>query len=239
MRFSGRRLEGAARCGRMVRDFPARAARRRGFLFLAAAIVGRHVQSLDGVLPAGGHGAAPDAGRTISRPCARTLRSGRPSRRCSPAPSRRRRCTLMPETEPGLSSIGEIGEALSAALGTTMRCWCSASACSAPPSPPRSSRRSLCHGASGRFFRAIRRRERLFNSRRFLAFYAASLRRRALVRFSGDLVWLNIAAQVANALVFPLVGRAADRLDGESLGPGFACAAPGSQSWSCSRRASD
>jgi Mn2+/Fe2+ NRAMP family transporter len=43
-------------------------------------------------------------------------------------------------------------------------------------------------------------------ARRFLGLYAACLcAAAALVRFAPDLVWLNIAAQAANALLFPLV----------------------------------
>ena len=92
-----------------------------------------------------------------------------------------------------------------------MRCWFIASACWGRPSRRRSSPRWLCPGASPRSFRCPTRNLHgaeagLFDSRRFMALYTVSIgAAAALVGVAHDLVWVNIATQVANALLFPLI----------------------------------
>jgi Mn2+/Fe2+ NRAMP family transporter len=60
----------------------------------------------------------------------------------------------------------------------------------------------------------------LFDSRRFMALYVASVgAAAALVAASRDLVWLNIATQVANALLFPLIVGLLIALAAKALAP--------------------
>ena len=87
MRLSGRRLEGAAGSRPpWSRDFLHAPLGDSGLPVSRRRHRRRDVQPLDGVLPAGRDGAAPACRTTISRPFAPTPRSGRPSRRSSPAP---------------------------------------------------------------------------------------------------------------------------------------------------------
>jgi Mn2+/Fe2+ NRAMP family transporter len=107
----------------------------------------------------------------------------------------------------GLSSIGEIGEALSSALGRDNALLVfSLGVLGASFAAAIVASLALSWGVAEVFPTQSTGGGGLFESRRFLVLYAASIGgAAALVRFSGDLVWLNIAAQVANALVFPLV----------------------------------
>ncbi|WP_374544869.1 NRAMP family divalent metal transporter [Rhodoblastus sp.] len=111
----------------------------------------------------------------------------------------------------GLASIGEIGHSLAAVLGRDSALLVfSLGVLGASFAAAIVASLALAWGV-GEIFSARRgegagRRAGLFDSRRFLALYAVGIGgAAALVRFASDLVWLNIAAQVGNALVFPLV----------------------------------
>jgi Mn2+/Fe2+ NRAMP family transporter len=122
----------------------------------------------------------------------------------------------------GLSSIGEIGEALAGALGRDNALLVfSIGVLGASFAAAIVASLALSWGV-GEVFSSESGGAAAFDSRRFLALYGASLcGAAALVRFSGDLVWLNIAAQVANALVFPLVVGLLIALTAKALGPGL------------------
>jgi NRAMP (natural resistance-associated macrophage protein)-like metal ion transporter len=100
----------------------------------------------------------------------------------------------------GLASIGEIGEALALALGRdTALLVFSLGVLGASFAAAIVASLALSWGVAEIFPASG-------GARRFLGLYAAGLfGAAALVRFARDLVWLNIAAQAANALLFPLV----------------------------------
>ncbi|MDI9847047.1 divalent metal cation transporter [Rhodoblastus sp. 17X3] len=100
----------------------------------------------------------------------------------------------------GLASIGEIGEALAGALGRDNALLVfSLGVLGASFAAAIVASLALSWGVAEVFPASG-------GSRRFLGLYAAGLcGAAALVYFAQDLVWLNIAAQAANALLFPLV----------------------------------
>ncbi len=124
-----------------------------------------------------------------------------------------------------LASIGEVGEALTGALGrdnallvyslgvlgasfaaaivaSLALSWGVAEVFSVP--------NKELHGAEAG----------LFDSRRFMALYTVSVgAAAALVGFAHDLVWVNIATQVANALLFPLIVGLLIALAAKALAP--------------------
>jgi Mn2+/Fe2+ NRAMP family transporter len=100
----------------------------------------------------------------------------------------------------GLASIGEIGESLAGALGRDNALLVfSVGVVGASFAAAIVASLALSWGMAEVFPDSG-------GARRFLGLYAAGLcGAAALVRFAPDLVWLNIAAQAANALLFPLV----------------------------------
>jgi NRAMP (natural resistance-associated macrophage protein)-like metal ion transporter len=100
----------------------------------------------------------------------------------------------------GLASIGEIGEALAGALGRDNALLVfSIGVAGASFAAAIVASLALCWGVAEVFPASG-------GARRFLVLYGAGLcGAAALVYFAQDLVWLNIAAQAANALLFPLV----------------------------------
>jgi Mn2+/Fe2+ NRAMP family transporter len=110
-----------------------------------------------------------------------------------------------------LSSIGEVGEALTGALGRDNALLVySLGVLGASFAAAIVASLALSWGVAEVFSAPGRRKSGaeagLFDSRRFMALYMVSVGvAAALVGFSRDLVWLNIAAQVANALLFPLI----------------------------------
>lgn len=129
-----------------------------------------------------------------------------------------------------LSSIGQIGEALGAALGRERGlALFSLGVLGASFAAAVVASLALAWGVAEVFSPGRPPRAGLFDSRRFLLVYALGLAAAAAAGGAfDDLVWLNIAAQVANALLFPLIlGMAAllarralapsQRLDGAAL----------------------
>jgi NRAMP (natural resistance-associated macrophage protein)-like metal ion transporter len=100
----------------------------------------------------------------------------------------------------GLASIGEIAEALAGALGRDNALLVfSLGVLGASFAAAIVASLALSWGVAEVFPASV-------GSRRFLGLHAAGLcGAAALVYFAHDLVWLNIAAQAANALLFPLV----------------------------------
>lgn len=106
----------------------------------------------------------------------------------------------------GLSSIGQIGEALGAALGPEQgRLLFSLGVLGASFAAAIVASLALSWGMAEVFSPGRPPRAGLFDSRRFLLLYAVGLIAAAVaVGLFDDLVWLNIAAQIANALLFPV-----------------------------------
>ncbi len=110
-----------------------------------------------------------------------------------------------------LGSVGEVGEALSASLGRDNALLIySLGVLGASFAAAIVASLALAWGAAEVFstprLKSSGAEAGLFDSRRFMALYVVSVgAAAAIVGFTRDLVWLNIAAQVANALIFPLV----------------------------------
>jgi Mn2+/Fe2+ NRAMP family transporter len=106
-----------------------------------------------------------------------------------------------------LDSIGEIGEALTAALGRDSALLVySLGVLGASFAAAIVSSLALAWGVAEVFSARRGAGAGLFDSPRFLALYVVCVcGAGALVGFSPDLVWLNIAAQTVNALIFPLI----------------------------------
>ncbi len=109
------------------------------------------------------------------------------------------------DRQASLASIGQIGEALTGALGpSTGRLIFSLGVLGASLAAAIVASLALSWGVTEILGPRARTYKRQFDSRWFFRLYAACvLGSAALAGFSGDLVWLNIAAQVANALLFP------------------------------------
>ncbi|HUO55393.1 MAG TPA: divalent metal cation transporter [Rhodoblastus sp.] len=106
-----------------------------------------------------------------------------------------------------LASIGEVGEALTAALGRDSALLVfSLGVLGASFAAAIVASLALSWGVAEVFASGRHDHAGQFDSRRFMLIYGASVgAAAALVGYSGDLVWLNIATQVGNALLFPLV----------------------------------
>ncbi|MCI4678655.1 divalent metal cation transporter [Rhodoblastus acidophilus] len=124
-----------------------------------------------------------------------------------------------------LDSIGQVGEALTAALGrdSGMLVY-SLGVLGASFAAAIVASLALSWGVaevfSARRIDAGAEGAGLFDSRRYMALYVVSVgAAAALVGFSHDLVWLNIATQVGNALLFPLIVGLLIALAAKALAP--------------------
>jgi Mn2+/Fe2+ NRAMP family transporter len=120
-----------------------------------------------------------------------------------------------------LASVGEVGEALASVLGRDSALLVfSLGVLGASFAAAIVASLALSWGVAEVFTRSKRQRDGLFGSRAFMGVYVAGIiGAAALVRFCGDLVWLNIAAQVANALIFPLIAGLLIALAAKVLAP--------------------
>ena len=111
------------------------------------------------------------------------------------------------DKQTSLASVGQVGEALTAALGPESgRLIFSLGVVGASLAAAIVASLALSWGVAEILGPRVGKHKGLFDSPWFFALYAACVVDSAtLTRFSGDLVWLNIATQVANALLFPLV----------------------------------
>jgi NRAMP (natural resistance-associated macrophage protein)-like metal ion transporter len=124
-----------------------------------------------------------------------------------------------------LASIGEVGEALTGVLGRDNALLVySLGVLGASFAAAIVASLALSWGVAEVFSRPGRTSRGggagLFDSRRFMALYVVSVgAAAALVGVSHDLVWLNIATQVANALLFPLIVGLLIALAAKALAP--------------------
>ena len=120
-----------------------------------------------------------------------------------------------------LASIGEVGEALAEMLGRdTGLLVYSLGVLGASFAAAIVASLALSWGVAEVFSAGPGKRAGLFDSRRFMALYVASIGAAAvLVGFARDLIWLNIATQVGNALLFPLIVGLLIALAAKSLSP--------------------
>jgi Mn2+/Fe2+ NRAMP family transporter len=121
----------------------------------------------------------------------------------------------------GLNSIGEIGAALSDALGPDNALLVfSLGVLGASFAAAVVASLALSWGVEEVFSARKGDGSGLFGQPRFFGLYVVGIvAAGALVLFARDLVWLNIAAQVGNALVFPLVVGLLIALTGQVLAP--------------------